>query len=62
MADEPTGNHYGGEVSAPTFRNIAEKALRYMNVDPQYPDEVEEADRKTASEGPAPGGLARKSP
>ena len=55
MADEPTGNHFGGEVSAPTFRSIAEKALRYMNVDPQYPDEMEEAYRKTASKGLPPG-------
>jgi len=56
MADEPTGSHFGGEVSAPTFRGIAEKVLRYMNVDPQYPDEMEESDKKPTSAGSAPGG------
>ena len=56
MADEPTGSHFGGEVSAPTFRSIAEKVLRYMNVDPQYPDEIEEPDKKPRSAGSAPVG------
>lgn len=43
MADEPKKNHYGGVVSAPTFKNIAEKALRYLNVEAQYPDELIDA-------------------
>ncbi len=42
MADEPKGNHFGGVVSAPTFRRISEKALRYMNVQPDYPEEIKE--------------------
>ncbi|MEM4248023.1 MAG: penicillin-binding protein 2 [Candidatus Nanoarchaeia archaeon] len=42
MADEPKGNHYGGVVSAPTFRRIAEKALRFLNIPPQYPEEIKE--------------------
>ncbi len=41
MADEPQGSHYGGVVSAPTFSRIAEKTLRYLNVPPQYPEELE---------------------
>jgi cell division protein FtsI/penicillin-binding protein 2 len=34
MVDEPQGCHYGGIVAAPTFRNIAEKTLRYLNIQP----------------------------
>ncbi len=41
MADEPKGNHYGGIVSAPPFRRIAEKTLRYLNVPPQHPEEMQ---------------------
>jgi cell division protein FtsI/penicillin-binding protein 2 len=33
-ADEPKGASYGGTVSAPTFRNIAERTLLYMNIKP----------------------------
>ena len=32
--DEPQGASYGGTVSAPTFKNIAQRALRYLNVKP----------------------------
>src|SRR5262249_21655534 len=32
--DEPHGHYYGGEVAAPVFRNIAEKALRYLAISP----------------------------
>jgi cell division protein FtsI (penicillin-binding protein 3) len=32
--DEPRGQYYGGEVAAPVFKNIAEKALRYISVSP----------------------------
>ncbi len=34
--DEPQGSSYGGVVAAPTFRNIAEYSLRYMNIKPDY--------------------------
>ncbi len=33
-ADEPQGSTYGGTVSAPTFRNIAKRALIYMDIKP----------------------------
>lgn len=33
-ADEPQGADYGGTVSAPTFRRIAERALRYLDIKP----------------------------
>ena len=32
ITDEPQGNHYGGVVSAPTFREIARKTLAYLNI------------------------------
>jgi len=34
---EPQGSIYGGVVSAPVFRNIAEKALPYLGVMPSIP-------------------------
>ena len=35
MVDEPTaGGHFGGQVAAPVFSNVAESALRAMNVPP----------------------------
>lgn len=33
-ADEPQGAIYGGTVSAPTFKNIAQRALLYLNIKP----------------------------
>lgn len=30
--DEPRGNHFGGVVSAPAFKNIMQKILRYLEV------------------------------
>lgn len=35
MVDEPTRNHYGGIVSAPAFKKIAQETLTYMNVQPK---------------------------
>ncbi len=34
VADEPQGSHYGGTVSAPTFKAIAEKTLNYIQSKP----------------------------
>jgi cell division protein FtsI/penicillin-binding protein 2 len=33
--DEPKGNHYGGTVAAPIFKQIAEKAANYLNIRPE---------------------------
>ena len=33
-ADEPRGASYGGTVSAPTFKNIAQRALIYLDIKP----------------------------
>ena len=35
-ADEPKKSHYGGTVAGPTFKSIAEKTLKYYNVQPDY--------------------------
>ena len=31
------GENYGGKVAAPVFASIAEKAMRYLNIDPTVP-------------------------
>jgi cell division protein FtsI (penicillin-binding protein 3) len=35
VVDEPQKNHYGAEVAAPAFKNIAEKTIDYMNISPK---------------------------
>jgi cell division protein FtsI (penicillin-binding protein 3) len=37
MVDEPQPVHFGGQVSAPVFKEIAEAALRYLGVPPSTP-------------------------
>ncbi len=40
MLDNATtrqGENYGGKVAAPVFSSIAEKAMRYLNIDPTLP-------------------------
>ena len=37
VIDEPRGEHYGGTVAAPAFREIAEGTLRYLGVPPSRP-------------------------
>ncbi len=34
MIDEPSGQHFGGQVAAPVFANVAASALRSLNVQP----------------------------
>jgi cell division protein FtsI/penicillin-binding protein 2 len=41
ITDEPKGSHYGGVVSAPTFREIARKTLAYLNIAPKNPEQAE---------------------
>ncbi|WDE95677.1 penicillin-binding protein 2 [Lentisphaera profundi] len=41
VVDEPAYKYrYGGTAAAPTFRRIAEKTLRYLNVKPDLPEEI----------------------
>lgn len=35
-ADEPKGNHYGGIVAAPAFREIAARTLKYLDIEPDF--------------------------
>jgi cell division protein FtsI (penicillin-binding protein 3) len=37
VIDEPRGEHYGGAIAAPVFREIAEASLRYLGVPPSIP-------------------------
>jgi cell division protein FtsI (penicillin-binding protein 3) len=37
VIDDPRGEHYGGVVAAPAFREIAEATLRYLGVAPSIP-------------------------
>jgi cell division protein FtsI (penicillin-binding protein 3) len=37
VVDEPRGQHYGGTVAAPVFREIAEGSLRYLGIPPSRP-------------------------
>jgi cell division protein FtsI (penicillin-binding protein 3) len=39
-ANEPKKSHYGGTVAAPTFRNIATRVLKNMNIKPTRPEEL----------------------
>ena len=43
--DEPEGNHYGGVVSAPAFKVIAQKTLEYLNVEPSPAGEKLEVEK-----------------
>ena len=60
MVDEPQPAHYGGLVSGPAFKEIAEEALRYLGVPPSLPivkkdkgdKKAEEADGAEMMEGP----------
>ena len=37
VIDEPAGQHLGGAVAAPVFKEVAEPILRYMSVPPDVP-------------------------
>lgn len=40
MLDEPMGDsHMGGQIAAPTFKNIFDNVLRYLGIEPQYTEE-----------------------
>ena len=54
MLDNATtrqGENYGGKVAAPVFASIAEKAMRYLNVEPTEPITPPPANTATASAG-----------
>jgi len=43
----PIFNHQGGLCAAPTFRRIAEPVLRYLEIEPDIPEEVPEEEDDT---------------
>ncbi len=57
IIDSPVGAHYGTQVSAPVFAEVAQQVLEYLGVphdEPLKPEkELLEAKRKTQSEQPA---------
>ena len=58
VIDEPRGGAYGGEVAAPAFAEIAEAALRYLDVPPSIPRreiQLQAAPRLAAFSQPAEG-------
>lgn len=47
--DEPVGDYYAASVTAPVFSQIAEKTVKYLNIEPDKPEElVEPAPKKGA--------------
>jgi len=47
--DEPTGAYYAATVAAPTFKRVAMRVLRHMNIPPD-PALLPENPKKTAEE------------
>jgi cell division protein FtsI (penicillin-binding protein 3) len=52
VIDEPMGAHYGGDVAAPVFRQIAENVLPYLNVEPDTEPEQTAPRRQIAQVAP----------
>ena len=52
VLDEPKGGHYGGEVAAPIFRQVAEGVANYLNVRPDVPNSLPESTRGPTNELP----------
>jgi cell division protein FtsI/penicillin-binding protein 2 len=51
--DDPKGVHYGGQVAAPVFKEIAEQAATYLNIRPDRDAEPDgDAHAKIATAGP----------
>lgn len=48
--EQRTKFHQGGNSSGPIFKSIASSALRYLMVEPDRPDEIEEFDSETEFE------------
>jgi len=50
VLDEPRGGHFGGEVAAPLFREVAERVARYLTIRPDAPSEAPEPTRSPVLE------------
>ncbi len=44
VVDEPEDTYYGGMVAAPVFSSVAQEVLRYLDIPPSHPEEIEEAE------------------
>jgi cell division protein FtsI/penicillin-binding protein 2 len=42
VLDEPKGGHFGGEVAAPVFHQVAESVANYLNISPDVPNMLPE--------------------
>jgi cell division protein FtsI/penicillin-binding protein 2 len=51
VLDDPKDGHYGGEIAAPIFHAIAEKAANYLNLKPDIAPEPAEPQIATATAG-----------
>ena len=53
MLDEPEGDvYYGGDVAAPIYSNVAEQALRLLNIKPDKTiDVAKKSSRKEGAHG-----------
>ncbi len=58
VIDEPRGEHYGGTVAAPAFREIAEGTLRYLGVPPSLPSRSIHVNEPLLAAFSQPRGLA----
>lgn len=52
VLDEPKGGHYGGEVAAPIFRQVAEGIAHYLNIRPDGPNAPPGSTRGATNELP----------
>lgn len=51
VIDEPTGNHYGGDVAAPAFKKIAHEILNYLHMPPKREVDNLFVSRETRTKG-----------
>jgi len=58
--DEAKDGHYGGEIAAPTFHAIAERAANYLNLKPDIELEPPVNQTLTAVAGGSPGAALKK--
>ncbi len=52
VMDEPKDGHYGGDVAAPVFHAIAERAANYLNIKPDLAPEPAETPSLTVAANP----------
>jgi len=61
--DDPKGTHFGGQVAAPVFKQIAEKAANYLNIRPDKDVEQSPAEVRTEfNPGPIEKAIVARAP